>query len=610
MRKTFVGSIIISLGLLTTPQFSLAQDNSNWRHGSSLVGDLKYEKDFPHFDYVNPNAPKGGSLRLSADDTFDTLNPLLSKGSVVLGLELTLETLMKASEDEISSQYGLVAEAFTYPEDYSYVTFRLRDNARWHDGVPITPEDVIFSYERAIELSPQRKNYYKHVQSVEKIGDREVKFTFDEIDNRELPTIVGQLSILPKHWWEGTDKDGNSRNIGSTTLEPILGSGPYQISKISPGSSIEYLRVKDYWGDQVNVNVGKNNFDSIKYSYFSDTNVEFEAFKADEFDYWLENEAKRWSTGYDFPAFNEGKVKRELLANPYRSSGILVGFLPNARRDKFKDARVRRALNLAYDFEEQNRTLFYDSYQRIDSYFFGSELASSGLPQGDELALLEELRGQIPDRVFTEEYKNPVGGTPQKVRTNLREAINLFNQAGYETRGGKMVDSKTGEPFTFEILLNGPTIEKVALPYAQALKKIGVEVSVRTVDRSQYVNRWRARDYDVIYLGWAQSLSPGNEQLGYWGSGSVDQEGSANYVGISDPAIDKLIDKVIFAKTREDLITATKALDRVLLASDYVVPTYTLRAERIAYWDRFGRPDELPTYSVGFPDVWWSKTAQ
>lgn len=603
-------SALIICGTFLAMQTAIADDHIKWRHAATFDGEPKYEEGFSHFDYVNPDAPKGGTLRLSETNSFDTLNITPTKGELATGLGLVFETLLKPSSDEIATDYGLLAEAFSYPDDYSSVTYRLRKNARWHDGQPVTPEDVVFSFENTIALNAPRQNYYKHVISAEKTGPQEVTFTFDEKNNRELPKIVGQLVIVPKHWWEGKDASGKQRDISGTSLEPPMGSGPYKVTQVNPGSSMTFSRVDDYWGEDLNVNIGQNNFDTITYTYFSDINVEFEAFKADEFDYWLENEAKRWQTGYDFPAFLNGDIKRELLPNEYRNSGIMIGFLPNMRREQFKDARVRQALNLAYDFEEQNRTLFYDSYNRIDSYFFGSELSSSGLPEGRELEILEELHTEIPDEVFTTEYKNPTGGTPQKVRSNLREALRLFRQAGYQPRDGKMVNIETGEPFAFEIILNGPIIEKVAIPYAQSLKKIGVEVTVRTIDASQWVNRWRERDYDMIYHGWAQSLSPGNEQLSYWGSKSVDQPGSGNYVGISDPAIDKLIEKIIFAPDREELVALTKALDRVLLANNFVIPTYTLRASRIAYWDRFGHPEELPTYSIGFPDIWWSKSAE
>jgi microcin C transport system substrate-binding protein len=579
-----------------------------WRHATALVGEPKYSEDFERFDYVNPDAPKGGTLDLSASDSFDTLNPIPAKGDLAVGLELVFETLMTSSEDEIAANYGLLAEAVRFPEDYSWVSYRLREDARWHDGEPVTPEDVVWSFEQTVAHNPQREFYYRHVVKAEKTGPREITFTFDETNNKELPKIVGELLILPQHWWE--DSEGEPRAIDETTLLPVMGSGPYRIANIRPGESMTFERVEDYWGKDLNVNVGRHNFDRVTYTYFGDRNVEFEAFKAGDVDFWRENEAKRWANSYDFPAVLEGKIVREEPENLYRSSGVLVGFIPNLRREKFSDPRVRRALNLAYNFEDQNKNLFFDQYERINSYFYGTELASSGLPEGEELEILESLRGQIPESVFTTAYENPVGGNERDVqanmRTNLREAISLFREAGYELRDGRMVNSETGEPFTFEILLNGSIIEKVALPYAENLKRIGVDVSVRVLsDSSQYTNRLRSRDFDMIYSGWGQSMSPGNEQAEYWGSDAADREGSANYAGIADPAIDQLVKQVAFAKDRETLIATVRALDRVLLANHFVVPTYTLRHSRLAYWDYITHPEELPYYGIGFPDVWW-----
>ncbi|MDI7862910.1 extracellular solute-binding protein [Rhizobiaceae bacterium n13] len=639
-----------------------------WRTGIATIDEPKYAEGFSHFDYVNPEAPKGGDLRLSEQGTFDTFNPVLAKGEAAVGLSLVFDTLMKPSLDEPSAEYGLLAEAVSYPGDFSYATFRLRPEARWADGQPVTPEDVVFSFDKAKDLDPQFAIYYAHVTKAEVTGEREVTFTFDEKNNRELPQIIGQLQIVPKHWWLANGPDGKPRDISRTTLEPVMGSGPYKIASFSPGSRIRYELRDDYWGKNINVNVGQNNFGSISYTYYGDADVEFEAFRSDNTDYWFEIEAKRWATAYNFPAVQDGRVKREVLENPYRSSGVMVGFIPNMRRDKFKDPRLRRALNYAFDFEELNRTSFFGQYQRIDSYFYGTELASSGLPDGRELEILEELRDLVPPAVFTTAYKNPVGGDPASFRENMRHAVELFREAGWEIKpapqdihpifflggailaviagalavrknrlggmaggliavgaatacyylllspasddfGPRMTNVKTGEPLRIEILLNGPTLERVALPYAQNLRRIGIEARVRTVDASQYTNRLRNRDYDMIYSGWGESLNPGNEQAEYWGSKSVDREGSKNYAGINDPGVDALVNRVIFAKNREDLIAATKALDRVLLAGDYIVPGYTLRAARIAYWNKFGRPEELPKYSIGFPDIWWSKSA-
>lgn len=599
---------------LSLPAAAVAQE-PEWHGGTATVGDLKYTDGFARFDYVNPDAPKGGNVNLTAMGTFDTLNSLLAKGEIAAGMasppagNLIYDRLMTPSMDEIASDYGLLAEAIAFPDDFGFVKFRLRPEAKWADGQPVTPEDVIFSFEKTKELDPQKEFYYKHVTKAEKTGDREVTFSFDEKNNRELPKIVGELMIVPKHWWEGQDAKGVQRDISKTTLEIPMGSGPYKIAAMTPGAAIHYELRDDYWGKKLNVNIGQNNFTSYTYAYYADLDVAFEAFRSGNADYWWENSARRWATSYDFPAVNDGRIKREVLDNDYRNSGVLVGFIPNLRREKFQDQRVREALNYAFDFEELKRTIFYNQYDRINSFFFGSELASSGLPQGRELEILNEVKDQVPAEVFTTEYKNPVGGDQKKQRDNLRQAIALFKEAGYELKGSRMVNTKTGEPFKFEILLDGPTIEVVALPFAQNLKKIGVEVSVRTVDASQYTNRWRSRDFDVIYTGWGQSLNPGNEQAEYWGSESAKRDGSQNYAGISDPGIDALIRRVIFAKDRDELIATTKVLDRILLAHHYVVPSYTARYSRLAYSANLEHPAELPKYAVGFPTIWWSKSA-
>ncbi len=584
-RSLALAGVTIGVAFSCLVSVSVAQEPS-WRHASSLVEAPKYPADFTRFDYVNPDAPKGGTLRLSEGGSFDTLNPILPKGEVAAGLNLVFETLMADSEDEVSTSYGQLAEALSYPDDISSVTYRLREGARWHDGVPVTANDVVWSFDKLVELNPQQRFYYQHVTKAEAVDARTVTFTFDETGNKELPHIVGQLLVLPKHWWTAEGRD-----IAASTLEPPLGSGPYKITRVSGGATLRFERVADHWGAAIPVNVGRHNFDAIEYTYYRDRNVEFEAFKADQADYWLENEAKRWATSYDFPAAVAGKIKREELENPYRSSGVLVGFVPNLRLAKFQDQRVRRALTLAFDFENLNRTIFFESYERVGSFFHGTPLAHSGLPEGRELELLEEVRDLVPASVFEAPYVNPVAADAQALRSNLREAVRLFAEAGYEIRDGRMVNAATGEPFTVEVLLNGPIIERVALPYAEDLRTIGVEMTIRTVEPSQYVARQRARDFEMIYTGWGQSLSPGNEQLDYFGSAAASKEASRNYGGIADPAVDALISKVIFARDRDELIAATRALDRVMMANQFVIPTYTGRTARIAYWDRFSHPD-------------------
>jgi microcin C transport system substrate-binding protein len=599
---TAMAAAVLMLGAGTPAS---AEGDGEWRHASALAGPPKYPADFPHFDYVNPDAPRGGAVRMSQTGTFDTVNPILEKGVAAAGLGLVYETLMVSAYDEldISAEYGLLAEAMRYPDDISSVTYRLRAEARWADGTPVTPEDVVWSFDKTKELDPTQRFYYLHVVKAEKTGDREVTFTFDETGNRELPHIVGQLTVLPKHWWEGTGPDGKPRDVASSSLEPPMGSGPYRVSRVEAGRIITYERNPDYWGRELPVRIGTNNFDTIQFEYYRDRTVEFEAFKADKIDYWSENEARRWATGYDFPAARDGRVKQELIEQA-QVSGSMVGFIPNLRRDQFKDPRVRQALNYAFDFEELNRTIFFGQYERIDSFFYGIPLRWNGLPEGKELEILETVRDQVPPEVFTTPYVNPVGGDPGKLRDNLRKAVDLLTQAGYRLDGRTMV-GPDGKPLAFELLLNGPTLERVALPYKQWLSRIGIDMSVRTVDSNQYISRLRARDFDMTYTGWGQSMSPGNEQFDYWGSAAADSESSRNWAGIKDPAVDALIQRVVFAKDRDELVAATRALDRVLMANQYVIPSYTIQKDRIAYWDRFGHPDPLPKFVVGFPDVWW-----
>jgi microcin C transport system substrate-binding protein len=525
------------------------------------------------------------------------------KGSLAPAAALIYETLMSKSLDEVMTEYGLLAEAAAHPDDFSWVIYRLRKEARWHDGKPVTPEDVIFSLETLKKLSPFYAAYYRHVVKSEKSGERDIKFTFDAAGNRELPTIVGEIPVLPKHWWEGTDEQGRKRDISQTTLEKPLGSGPYRIKDFVAGRSITMERVKDYWGANLPVRIGQNNFDEQRYEFFRDNLVALEAFKADQADWIAENSAKQWATAYEFPAIADKRVVKEEF--PINDSGRMQAFAINTRREQFRDARVRRAFNYAFDFEEMNKQLFYGQYKRINSYFEGTELASSGLPQGQELALLEALRDKVPPEVFTTAYVNPVGGNPENVRNNLREANKLLKEAGFEVKERKLVDT-TGKPVTVEILVESPASERIALFYKPSLERIGVTTSIRVVDAAQYENRIRAFDFDMIIDQWGQSLSPGNEQREFWGSQAADQPGSRNTLGIKNPAIDALIEKVIFATDREGLVAATRALDRVLLWNFYLVPQFTYGFSRYARWDRFSRFEPAAKYGrSGLPSLWW-----
>jgi microcin C transport system substrate-binding protein len=589
--------------ILGTP--ALAQERQ-WQHGLSLFGELKYPEGFKHFDYVNAQAPKGGTVRLAAQGTFDNFNEVIAglKGSMAAGVGMTSDTLLVSAFDEVSTEYGLIAEAVSHPPDFASASFRLRAEARFHDGKPVTVEDVIFSMEAYKKHSPMMAAYYRHVVKVEKTGDREVTFVFDAPGNREMPVILGQLNVLPKHWWEGTDANGRKRDIGATTLERPLGNGAYRIKDFVAGRTVVYERVKDYWGKDLPVNIGRDNFDEIRFEYFRDATVTIEAFKADVIDWRTENSAKNWATVYDFPAVKEKRVLLEEF--PIRSRGIMQAFTFNTRREKFKDPRLRRAFNFAYDFEEMNKQIFFGQYKRISSYFDGTELASSGLPQGQELEILEKVRDQVPAELFTTAYTNPVGGNPENVRSNLREATRLLREAGYEIRNQKLVNSKTGESLSVEILTEDPAAERFILFYKPSLERLGISVSVRIVDDPQYENRLRNWDFDMIVASWPESLSPGNEQRDFWGSPAADTPGSRNYVGIKNPAVDALIERVIFAKDRDELIAATRALDRVLLWNYYVVPQFTHDKQRSARWDRYSRPDPLPKYAAAaFPTVWW-----
>jgi microcin C transport system substrate-binding protein len=505
----------------------------------------------------------------------------------------------------------LLAEAVSHPADFSTVTYRLRADAKWHDGKPVTADDVIFSFEAFKKHHPQLSAYYRHVTKAEKIGEREIAFTFDQPGNRELPQIVGQLSVLPKHWWEGTDASGRKRDISATTLEAPLGSGPYKIKEFTPGRSLAFERAKEHWGKTLNVYVGRDNFDEIRYEYFRDATVVLEAFKGDVLDWRTENSAKNWATGYDFPAVKEKRVVMEEF--PLRSSGVMQAFVFNTRRDKFKDPKLRLAMNYAFDFEEVNKQLFFGQYKRIASYFEGTELACMGVPEGKELEILDTVRDKVPPELFTKPYTNPIGGTPENVRANLRESLRLLKEAGYEIRNQKLTSVKTGETFAVEFLLSAgdPNGDRFVSFYKPALERLGMTVSIRAVDDTQLVNRERNRDFDIMTNVWGESLSPGNEQRGYWGSEAADRVGSENLAGIKNPAVDALIERVIFAKDRAELVAATKALDRVLLWNHYVVPQWTYSFQRAARWDRFGRPDKLPQYAASaFPTVWWWDAAR
>jgi microcin C transport system substrate-binding protein len=566
-------------------------------HGMSLFGELKYPPDFKHFEYVNPEAPKGGAVKMEATGTFDTLNGFVIKGTPASGLNLIYDSLTESAQDEPSSEYGVIAETIETPEDLSWVAFNLRKEARWHDGKPITAEDVVFSFETLkAKGRPFYRYYYANVATAVAEGPHRVKFSFSGPKNRELPHIVGQLTVLPKHYWK-------DREFEATTLEAPPGSGPYRIGKVDPGRSISFERVADYWGRDLPVNKGRYNYDDIRFEYYRDRTVSLEGFKSHSFDFRLESTAKTWATQYQFPAVKQGRVIVKGIE--HENPAGMQSFAFNIRRDKFKDRRVREALSYAFDFEWSNKNLFYGQYRRSESYFSNSELASSGLPDERELKFLTPLKGQIPEEVFTTTYRAPRSDGKGGIRGNLRKARKILQDAGWLIRDGRLVNEASGQAMEIEFLVAQAAFERVVAPMVANMKKLGVKLSIRIVDTSQYINRVREFDYDMIVGSWGQSLSPGNEQRDFWGSAAAGRPGSRNLIGIKDPAIDKLIDHIIFAESRADLVAATRALDRVLLWNHFVIPNWHLNMFRIAYWNRFGRPEVRPKYGLGFTDTWW-----
>ena len=597
-------------------------------HALSLIGEPRFGPDFTHFDWVNPDAPKGGILRMTVEGRFDSFNPFSVQGVAAAGSGSIYDTLMIGSLDEESTEYGLVAEWVSFPPDYSWAKFGLRPEARFHDGTPVTPEDVIFSLEALKKADPMSGRYYKNVVKAEKTGDHEVTFTFDITGNRELPQILGQLAVLPKHYWEGTGKNGQTRDLSKSTLEVPLGSGPYRIKDFSPGSRVVLERVKDYWAKDLPVRKGQNNFDEMHFQYFRDRTAAFEDFKAGRADLWRERMASAWSTQFNFDALKKGLVKKE--AFPVKRVAMMQAFAFNTRRDKLKDPRVRQAFNYAFDFEDLNKSVLFGQYTRVGSYFDNSELAAKGLPQGRELEILKEFEKDLPPELFTTEWKNPTFANRDDLRKNLAEAIRLFKEAGWEVRQEEVEDpdcgflckagrtvgigsattqsvlrNAKGEPFTVEFLLGDEAFQRHVAHYISNLSKVGVKASIRVVDPAQYQVRERSFDFDIVVDSFPQSNSPGNEQRDFWGSAAADQEGSRNTIGIKSPVIDAIIEKLVVAKDREELVATTRALDRVLLWGHYVVPQWYNPYEWLATWDIFGHPDKMPALTTGLTQVWW-----
>lgn len=594
----------ILAALLSLPGAGLAQpQNTSPRHGLSAFGDLKYPADFRHFDYVNPNAPKGGELRAWQLESFDNLNPLILKGVMAQDLGLVYQSLMVRANDEPDAVYAALAESAELSADRRWAAFNLNPKARWHDGTPVTAEDVVFTFE-AVQRDghPLYQLVLRDLKSITAEGPHRVVFRFKESETlRDLPLTVAAVPILSKAWFEG-------RNFADPTLEPPLASGPYRIARVDAGRMLVFKRVKDWWAKDLPVYRGRYNFDVIREDYYRDRDIALEAFFAGEYDFREEVISRAWATRYaGHPAVDSGRIKREVLKD-HTPSGVQAWFL-NTRKPHLLDRRVRQAINLAYDFEWSNKTLFYGLYKRTRSMFENSDLAASGLPSEAELQLLEPYRSQVPPEVFTQEFQPPRTDGSGNNRENLKKAQQLLLQAGWQIRNGKLVDAE-GKPFALEFVLYEPSFQRIINPFARNLERIGIQVELRVVDVSAFENRMRSFDFDVMSRRFVQPLTPGVEQRNFWSSASAETIGSYNYSGIRDPAVDALVEQVVTAKSRDELRIATRALDRVLMWGWYVVPHWYSGTVKLAHWDRFQRPPVKPAYDVGLIDTWWLDPAK
>ena len=568
---------------------------------AALGYEPKYKAGFKHFDYVNPDAPKGGELLLSGYGSFDIINPFLLKGLPVGGTGLMFESLMQRSLDEPFSVYGLLAEDIQLADDKLSVTFRLNPKARFSDGSEVTAEDVKFSFDtlKSPKAHPQFRIYWSDIQEAEIIDKRTVRFKFSKV-NPELHLIAADMSIFSK-------KSVGDKAFDKIVTEPLVGSGPYLIEKYDAGKNITYKRNPDYWAKDLNVRRGTHNFDRVTLKYYKDTNIALEALKAGEFDFIAVSNSKEWAREYVGAKFDSGDIKKEEL--PHKNNAGMQGFVFNLRRDFFKDLKVRQAINLAYDFEWANKNLFYDQYARCDSYFSNSELAARGLPNKEELALLEPFREQLPKEVFTQAWTPVNTNPPNTLRDNLVKAKNLLTAAGWNLKDGVLQNAQ-GQKLSFEVLLNEKGFERIVAPFAHNLEKLGIKVTYRTVDHALYQQRLDSFDYDMTVVVFGQSQSPGNELMSMWHSSSAKQEGSNNSAGIQNPVVDALIEKVVYAPNRHSLLTAVHALDRVMLSGEYLVPNWFTPVHRIAYWNKFGQPKTRPTYyqaAQWMLETWWKK---
>jgi len=591
-----VSRLLLSL-LLASP-FTFASPEP--QHGIAMHGDLKYDANYQHFDYVNPEAPKGGTLRLSVrSNSFDSFNPFVVKGVSAAGVSRLYQTLTVHSEDEAFSEYGLIAETIELPDDRSWVTFNINPKARFSDDTPITAHDVKYSFDMLTtheRAQPFYSAYYGDVSETIIETDHRITFKFKDNKNKELPLILGQIPVLAKHYWE---KEG----FGTASLTPPIGNGAYIVEAVQPGRSVTYKRNPNYWAKDLPAAKGKDNFDTIIYEYYSDNTVALEAFKAGEYDYRTETTARNWATQYTGRRFDSGELIKEEVEHQ-RPSGMQA-FILNGRKPYLSDPKLRHALSFAFDFEWTNDNLFHSQYKRTSSFFENSELASSGLPTGEELELLTQFKDQLPPEVFNKEFTVPTTSKPSSIRKNLRQAMRLLKESGYHVIEGKRVD-QNGKPISLEFLTFQKDFERIIQPFIKNLERLGINARIAVVDTTQYINRLRSYDFDVIVSGIPQSNSPGNEQREFWHSSKVDIPGSRNYAGISSPVVDALIESVISAPTRDSLIQRTRALDRVLLWGHYVIPNWYNPTDRIAYKNTLQRPAITPKSGV-FLDAWWHK---
>ena len=595
INKYILINIKILISILLIINIAKAEDKNNYVHAISVFDEIKYDKNFKHFDYVNPAAPKGGKIRLAERGSFDSLNQFILKGLPAVGLDSIYESLLVTSLDEPLTAYGLLAKALKISPDKSSITFYMHENAKWHDNVPITASDVEWTFNNILKKGhPSYKSYYSDIKDIEIINSFTIKFTFKNTNNRELPIIIDQMKILPKHFW----KDINFNSSGF--LIP-LGSGPYKIKNVNAGKNITYQRIQDHWAKNHSIYIGQNNFDIIQYDYYRDSNVMIEALKAKEYDFRPENISKEWATAYNDLKKNSSFIKEEI---DHELPQGMQAFVYNTRKEIFQNIHLRKALSLAFDFEWTNKTLFYGQYIRSTSYFSNSELASSDLPSEGELNILEKYKNMIPSEVFSTSYSPGLTDGSGNNRKNLREAIKILKNANY-TLDNNTLRNPAGRAIKFEILLVSPAFERIVAPFIKNMSKLGVKATIRIVDTAQYKNRLDNYDFEMVVMSRGQSLNPGNEQRNYWSSESADINGSANWIGIKNKIVDELIELIIHASNRKELIFYTKALDRILLHNHYVIPHWHIKKWRLAYWNKLKRPINIPKYNLGFPETWW-----